>query len=150
MEKKTKIILGVTAVVGVAGIYYMATRKKNTTLQLTDLDGQLKNAVDRFAYASPVGVTGKTPSKAELDKAYVYLQRTLSDKQKRMFIDFSNSFMGGLEKYATSSESLTDENMSGMFKVLSDTQDFLETKYGKADADSFMVFMNGFDPKKLK
>ena len=149
MKKQTKIILGVSAVVAVAGIYYMATRKNNA-LQLTDLDGQLKKAIDRFGDASPLGVTGKALSKAELDKAYVYLQKNLSDKQKQMFIDYTNSFMGGLEKYATTSESLNDENMSGMFKVLSDTQDLLETKYGKTDTNSFMVFMNGFDPKKIK
>ena len=149
MEKKTKIILGVSAVVAVAGIYYLTTRKKGTA-ELTDLDGQLKKAIERFGDASPVGATGKAPSKAELDKAYVYLQKTLSDKQKQMFIDYSNSFMGGLEKYATSSEALKDTNMSGMFKVLSDTQELLETKYGKTDTASFMAFMNAFDPKKIK
>ncbi len=148
MEKKHKIYLGVAAVLGGVGVCYLLKDKSNYAL--TDTDAQLKKALDRFGDASPVGVTGAAPTKADLAKGYVYLQKTLTDKQKHMFIDYSNSFMDGLEKYAVSPEALKDDELAGLITVMNDTESLLEKKYGTQDTTNFMQFMNSFDPKKLK
>lgn len=160
----SKYIYGGAAVLLLAGLYFWSTRKKGDVLQakkpdgskadvkISDVDAQLKKAINRFADASPVGMAGKAPSQAQLDKGYAYLLKTLTERQKLMFIDYSNSFMGGIEQYATSQDSIKAAqtgDISGIFKVLSDTQDMLEKKYGKQDTTEFMKFMNSFDVKKL-
>lgn len=154
MEKKTKIYIGIASVIALGGIYYFTRGKKSTaklipTKSLSELDANLKKALNRFSDASPAGVTGKVPTQAEFDKGFIYLQKKLTDKEKQMFIDYTNSFMTGITSYATSPEALTDTELTGLFKVMSDTQGVLEKKYGKSDTDKFMIFMNAFDLKKI-
>lgn len=161
MTTTTKAIISVSVVIGAVGAFYFLSKKKSiATAQLAaigDVDSQLKAAMNSFSSSSPVGATENTLTKAEIDKGYAYLGKTLSTRQKQMFIDYSKSFMAGVDKYATSAQAQTNvdsdamegADLQGMFKVMADTQDLLEKKYGKTDADAFMKFMNNFDPKKI-
>ncbi len=152
----TNKILAFTAVaLGAYGVYYFVKRK--STPAAPSIDGKLLDAMKRFSQSSPVGATNKELTQAEVDKGYAYLQKTLTPTQKQMFIDYSNSFMGGLEAYATSEQAIKDaqktdseEPLSGLFTVLANTQDMLEKKYGKDETAKFMIFMNSFKPKELK
>ena len=151
----SKIFLG-TAII-VAGGYYFSKKKAATpskTPAADSLNTQVAKALSRFSEASPIGVTGGiAPDSAQVAKGSAYLNDKLTVTQKEMFIDYSNEFMNETEKFATTKvdpANFDEQKATDAFmEILVNIQSNLEKKYGKDEADKFMLFMNSFDPKKV-
>jgi hypothetical protein len=157
MKIEYKILAGFAVVGVVVGIYSLS-KKKAPALAATpaksELYREVEKALSRFSEASPVGVTGGiAPDKAQVARGVKYLDSHLTKTQKQMFIQYSNEFMDGTEKWATShldDKSIDEQKATDAFmEILANIQTSLEKQYGKVEADKFMLFMNSFDPKKV-